>query len=133
MLWVFAACVVEPDPPSPSGDSAVDSAPVDSDPPPQDSATTDPFCADAPTLAWANFGEGFMRESCQGCHASTAPDRHDAPEDVTFDTAEQCWAWAEEILETATGADPTMPPRGGVTDDDRTRLEWWLRCGVPGT
>ena len=22
---------------------------------------------------------------------------------------------------------------GGVFEDDRVRLEWWLRCGTPGT
>lgn len=86
-----------------------------------------------PVLAYTNFGEGFLRESCQGCHASTTLDRHDAPEDVTFDTVEQVWEQADDILRTATGDDPSMPPQGGVSADDRTRLLWWLQCGVPGT
>lgn len=140
MWWVIVACSGE----QPTDDTGV---PVDSDSA-ADSAdsggdtghtadstvdSADAFCADAPTLAWSNFGEGFMRESCQGCHASTAEDRHDAPEEITFDTVDQCWTWAADILRTATGEDPSMPPRGGVTDDDRVRLEWWLRCGTPGT
>lgn len=91
------------------------------------------FCADAPTLTWANFGNGFLIENCQGCHASTAADRHDAPEEVCFDTVEQAWSWASQILALATGDEPTMPPTGGVFDDDRQRLEYWLRCAEPGT
>lgn len=91
------------------------------------------FCADAPTLTWDTFGQGFLISQCDGCHASTSPDRHDAPSDVVFDTPTQAWALAERILAVATGAEPTMPPNGGVPEDDRTRLEWWLRCGVPGT
>jgi uncharacterized membrane protein len=90
-------------------------------------------CAGVPTLDWDNFGHGFLLQNCQGCHASTAVDRHYAPDDVTFDTVEQAWAHKDAILRAAAGDDPTMPPRGGVSDDDRTRLGWWLNCGTPGT
>jgi uncharacterized membrane protein len=132
MWWLILGCSGE----EPTDDTGrpVDSDSADSGGDPAESGdSADAFCADAPTLAWSNFGEGFMRESCQGCHASTAEDRHDAPEEITFDTVDQCWTWADDILRTATGEDPSMPPRGGVTDDDRVRLEWWLRCGTPGT
>ena len=138
MMWLMVACggPSERD----TADSATDTARPDTAPTTHstDSADSVPdsaaaFCADAPTLAWSNFGQGFMTENCQGGHASDAADRHDAPEEITFDTAEQCWIWADEILDSATGDDPTMPPRGGVTEDDRVRLEWWLRCGTPGT
>ena len=91
------------------------------------------FCADAPALTWDTFGQGFLIAQCDGCHASTSPDRHEAPVEVVFDTPTQAWAWAEPILAVAAGAKPTMPPNGGVAEDDRTRLQWWLRCGVPGT
>lgn len=94
-----------------------------------DEASTDPACADAPITTYDNFGAGFLTESCLACHASTAPDRHGAPEDVVFDTEEQVWALSDRILAVATGDDPTMPPEGGVTDEDRARLEVWLRCG----
>ncbi len=86
-------------------------------------------CAAAPITTYANFGAGFLTESCQVCHASTAPDRHGAPESVTFDTEEEAWEHADRILAVATGEAPTMPPEGGVTDEDRERLEVWLRCG----
>jgi cytochrome c5 len=86
-------------------------------------------CVDAPVVTYANFGRGFMTQHCQSCHASTTPDRHDAPEAVTFDDEEQVWAQVDRILARATGPEPTMPPQGGVSDDDRYLLEVWLSCG----
>jgi hypothetical protein len=135
---------------APGDDDPADSGVVNTDTSDTDTSDTDPadtdmldtddpadtaaaFCDGVPTLAYTNFGEGFLRENCQGCHASTAPDRYDAPEDVFFDTVEDAWAWSARILARSTGDDPSMPPQGGVTADDRTRLEWWLRCGTPGT
>ena len=85
-------------------------------------------CNGAPITTWDNFGAGFVTENCQPCHASTAPNRQGAPEDVRFDTEEDVWSLAPAILERATGEEPTMPPRGGVTEDDRYRLEVWLTC-----
>lgn len=98
---------------------------------PTDSA--DPACADAPTVTWNSFGAGFILENCQGCHASTAPDRFGAPDAVVFDTLTDCWDQADRILARAAGVSPTMPPQGGTTEDDRTLLTWWLTCATPGT
>lgn len=86
------------------------------------------LCADAPVLMWANFGQGFVLENCQSCHASTSLDRNDAPEEVSFDTLEQVRALSDRILARAAGAEPTMPPEGGVGDEDREKLELWLSC-----
>ncbi len=86
-------------------------------------------CDGAPVTTWDNFGAGFLTENCQPCHASTSPDRQGAPEDVVFDTEEHVWSVAPAILEMATGEDPLMPPRGGVSEEDRYRLEVWLTCG----
>lgn len=86
-------------------------------------------CEGAPVTTWDNFGAGFLTENCQPCHASTSSDRQGAPENVVFDTEEDVWAVAPAILEMATGEEPLMPPRGGVSDDDRYRLEVWLTCG----
>ena len=63
-------------------------------------------CADAPVTTWDNFGAGFVTENCQACHASTAPDRHDAPPDVTFDTEDDALRWGDRILARVTGDDP---------------------------
>lgn len=91
------------------------------------------FCRYAPTLTWNNFGEGFLVHNCQGCHASTTADRHDAPDEVFFDTVDQAWEWSDRILARAAGDPPTMPPEGGVSEDDMVKLAWWLRCAEPGT
>jgi len=90
-------------------------------------------CADAQTVTWASWGQGFLLEACQGCHASTSTNRYDAPEDVVFDTVDDAWNHAARILARAAADPPTMPPMGGTTEDDRTRLQWWLLCGTPGT
>ncbi len=93
--------------------------------------TADP-CADAPYASWESFGAGFLTESCQTCHAASSPDRHGAPENVTFDTAADAWSWAERILVTTLGEAPTMPPQGGLDDADKVLLDAWLTCGTPG-
>mgnify|MGYP005743601673 CR=1 FL=1 len=122
-----------------SGDKA-DSAASDTSPPDTtpveetgETAVDTGFCAGVPLVNYYNFGEGFMTENCQGCHASTAADRYDAPEHVTFDTVEQVWGWSERILSRSAGDDASMPPAGGVSEDDRTKLEWWLLCAEEGT
>lgn len=103
-------------------DKADDSAPLD---------TSD--CESLPVVNYANFGEGFITHYCQGCHASTAPNRYDAPEAVTFDTVEDVWAQSARILARAAVDPPTMPPAGGTSEDDRTKLRWWFTCADPGT
>ncbi len=90
-------------------------------------------CIDAPGVYWEDFGEGFLTGSCQSCHATTAPDRNGAPEEVIFDTVEDAWEWRDSILDRATGESPTMPPLGGVTEDARMKLTWWLLCGEEGS
>lgn len=95
--------------------------------------TGDSLCAEAPTVTWNNFGDGFLRQSCQGCHASTSATRYGAPEAVTFDTVEQAWAWSARILARSGTETPTMPPAGGVEPEDRLLLVYWLTCATPGT
>lgn len=129
LLLLLLACGGEPDA---EGDTAPsDSAPA-SDSGTSGGTDTGP-CAGVPVLTWDTFGHGFLLENCDGCHAAEARERYDAPEEVVFDTVDQAWAWADRILVRAAGADPTMPPNGGVPEDDRQRLAWWLGCGEPGT
>jgi hypothetical protein len=118
------------------GDKSDDTAPQSVDT--ADTDTTEPvdtanLCTDVPIVTYNNFGEGFMTENCQGCHASTAADRYGAPAGVTFDTVKEVWTWQERILSRSAGDDASMPPAGGVSEDDRTRLEWWLLCAESGT
>jgi len=92
-------------------------------------------CRDAPLVTWDSWGHGFMLSACQGCHGADVDDRHGAPQGVGFDTVDQVWQWSALILQRAAPAtgSPTMPPAGGTTEDDRTRLRWWLACGTPGS
>jgi uncharacterized membrane protein len=83
---------------------------------------------EVPLVDWDTFGHGFLTTYCQGCHASTTPDRRGAPEAVTFDTEEDALAWRAQILGAAASEAPTMPPNGGPSDDDRERLSIWLTC-----
>lgn len=85
------------------------------------------LCDDAPVVTWENFGAGFVTQNCQACHASGAVARNGAPEAVTFDSEEDTLSFAERILSRVVDT-PTMPPQGGVTDDDRYFTEVWLRC-----
>jgi uncharacterized membrane protein len=86
------------------------------------------FCGDAPVMTWDNFGDGFTTENCQSCHASSATNRYGAPEGVVFDTYEETMDQAERILIRVLDDSDTMPPQGGVTPDDMTRLAYWLEC-----
>jgi cytochrome c5 len=98
----------------------------------EDSAVVDLECSEAQLVTYNNFGKSFLTHACQGCHASTAPDRYDAPEDVTFDNLDSVWERSSLILAVAAGDEPTMPPQGGVTEMERTKLQWWLQCGKEG-
>lgn len=80
-------------------------------------------------MAWEDFGAGFMLAECQPCHASGAPDRHDAPADVSFDDEEQVLSWSDRIVDVAGTEPPSMPPDGGTTAEDRALLRAWLLCG----
>ena len=87
------------------------------------------ICQDAPVTTYANFGQGFMLQHCQSCHASGSLERNGAPEAIHFDDEEAVWAHADRILDRSTGDSPDMPPMGGVDSEDRLRLEQWLTCG----
>ena len=112
-LFMFLGCAAEPQDTS-------------------DSSIVDSNCVDAQIITYNNFGKSFMTHGCQGCHASTAPDRYGAPIEVVFDTLDLVWDQAATILAVAAGDQPTMPPQGGVTVDDRIKLKWWLECGEEG-
>lgn len=85
-------------------------------------------CSAEPVVTWESFGEGLLVEHCQGCHASSAVDRHGAPIEVVFDTHEDAILRKEDILRVATSATPSMPPVLSLGDADRERLRVWLSC-----
>ena len=86
------------------------------------------WCDEAPVTTWNNWGQGFLVQNCNACHAATSTDRQDAPEDMVFDSPEDVALRKAGILTQATGDAPEMPPAGGVSAEDRARLEAWLRC-----
>jgi len=98
---------------------------------PADSVRDSGPCADAPLVTWETFGQGFLVENCQACHAQGVTDRAGAPQEVSFGTEEEALRWKDRILARAAGESPTMPPMGGTTADDRWRLEVWLTCHAP--
>ena len=83
------------------------------------------MCHEAPTYdAWT---KGFLKSKCQGCHAETAPDRFGAPEGIYFDTYDAT-VQRIELIRSSILERETMPPAGGVTDDEKLLLQWWLDC-----
>jgi uncharacterized membrane protein len=86
-------------------------------------------CADAPLVTYDNFGRGFLTQNCQPCHSAETSDRHGADPSVTFDSYDDVVTEWDAIARVATGADPVMPPSGGVPDDEREKLSIWLTCG----
>jgi uncharacterized membrane protein len=104
----------------------VDTAGIDTGEP----GAADTFCRDNPVTTWENFGSGFVTQHCQSCHAVGAQERNGAPDDVTFDDEQQVAIFADRVLARVVD-DATMPPQGGVTDDERHLVEVWLRCWLP--
>lgn len=86
------------------------------------------LCTDAPVVTWASWGDGFLRENCQSCHGEGTQTRNGAPESVVFDSYEDVQAQADDIYRVATGTSPSMPPEGGVSEEQRWLLEVWLDC-----
>ncbi len=85
----------------------------------------DTGCVTAAT--WTNFADGFFASYCRSCHAAAAPDRHGAPVGLDFDTEEQARALTQSIRRTVLDVG-TMPPGGGLLDDDLVLLGEWLDC-----
>ena len=103
-------------------------SPLDTGPTPAASAR----CDDVPVLTWENFGQGFLLENCQSCHAENALFRETSsdppPESIHFGDKATALGLADAILSSATGEAPRMPPRGGISEEDREKLDIWLQC-----
>lgn len=93
------------------------------------SDSSDTGLCDQPTVTWQSFGQSFLITHCQGCHASTSPQRYGAPEGISFDTREQAAALQSSIERTVL-EQVSMPPAGGLNDDERALLEQWLACEI---
>lgn len=96
-----------------------------------DSAEPD-VCVRQLDVTWQNWAGGFVRTQCQGCHATRSPNRYGAPESVFFDDEASALALAPLIYDVVV-VSPSMPPSGGVTDEERFLVDQWLRCRVPAS
>jgi uncharacterized membrane protein len=87
--------------------------------------TSSENCSLTPT--YEEWAYGFFRGKCQSCHASNTTERYGAPEHITFDNYEQIQIWIEAIEQTVL-INQTMPPSGGITDEETILLQQWLSC-----
>ena len=88
-------------------------------------------CATEPCSPYfyENFGAGFLIQNCQGCHASGTVDRAGAPAEFFFDSYADVMTHKEVILREI--EENTMPPMGGLADDEREAALEWLHCAQP--
>ena len=84
-------------------------------------------CDEAPT--YDNWVNGFLQSKCQSCHHSNSLNRYGAPNFVTFDNKEVTKEWLQDIERTVL-VQQSMPPSGGVTDEERVLLYQWLECSI---
>lgn len=122
----LTGCPADPD----DNDENLDSGTLDDN---NNNGNNNDDCASAPVTTYANFGRAFLTSSCQSCHASNAPERFGAPVGVVFDTEQDAILQKEAILSTVFALEQNnnasvMPPGGGIRDEDKTRLQIWLRC-----
>jgi uncharacterized membrane protein len=97
-----------------------------------DLVPVDPDACATSFLTYENFGGLFVSSWCRGCHSSALPDgmRQKAPAAVNFDDADQVRTWGPRIAVRAASVEPTMPPAGGPTDEERALLAEWITCGA---
>jgi uncharacterized membrane protein len=81
-------------------------------------------------VTWENWTEDFFTTYCDACHSARTPDRHGAPEGVTFDTEAETVAQIARVRARVLDAQ-TMPLGGGVFDDDLVLLRAWADCVDP--
>ena len=77
-------------------------------------------------LYYENFGAGFLTEHCQGCHGRETSEREGAPANIVFDQKEDVLehlALIQKEME-----EDTMPPAGGLTDQEYEAFIEWLGC-----
>jgi len=124
-VLVLAGCTTEVTTPAPPANT---SAEEESEPIP-----VDPDACETSFLTYDNFGEPYMLDWCRGCHSSSVPAgmRQKAPASVNFDTLTDVRDFSDRIAARAASFNPTMPPAGGPSEEERTLLAEWLACGAP--
>ena len=90
---------------------------------------TPEWCDEEVDVTYAEFGEAFLRQHCNGCHGSDANNRHGAPIVVSFNSIDDVWTWKDAILRVTTSENPSMPPAWELEAGDVELLQVWLECG----
>lgn len=78
-------------------------------------------------VTWDTFADGFFTSRCQACHAKETLNRRGAPDDVSFNEESDALALADRVRARVI-EEPSMPPGGGISDDERALLAAWLDC-----
>ncbi|MBT9558515.1 MAG: c-type cytochrome [Myxococcales bacterium] len=130
LSFVLLGCAVEASDSVDAKGGANDIATIFDSAPNIDSEGAIEPCDAVPILTWANFGEGFVLDNCQACHAHGAADRHGAPAEVAFDTLDDVLTWQDRIVARAGSELGGMPPAGGVSETDRKLLLAWIACSL---
>ena len=84
-------------------------------------------CDEAPT--YDNWAQGFLQSKCQSCHYSNSPNRYGSPNYVSFDDESMTEEWLQDIKRTVL-EQQSMPPSGGVTEEEMVLLHQWLECSI---
>ena len=98
-----------------------------------DGGVVDASCIGRYGPTWENFGDGFVRNYCRGCHSPALGegDRWGAPVGVDLATHDDILRQMDRVRARASGDNPTMPPAGGPSPEDLELLHTWLECGAP--
>jgi len=76
---------------------------------------------------WDTWIHGFFLSYCTGCHSSGTTNRFGAPEGVDFDSQDDVYFWLDRI-DIRVVQEESMPPGGGVLEEDIERFQLWLEC-----
>jgi len=83
-------------------------------------------------LTYESFGQPFLDDHCQRCHAENAGNRNGAPAIYVFDTRDDVIEWQRRIFARAAASNTSMPPGpDGPGSGERELLAEWLACGAP--
>ncbi|MFT5584699.1 MAG: hypothetical protein ACI9VR_002284 [Cognaticolwellia sp.] len=84
-------------------------------------------------LNYANFGEPFLERHCTGCHSTylEGDRRFDAPPGIDLNSFQAAVTYKSRIQARVLDPEsPQMPPGGGPTELELSRLQEWLDCGL---
>ncbi len=88
-------------------------------------------CLRSPPLDYDNFGDGMIGRQCRPCHSALVREaqRGGAPLGIDLDSELDVFTWADRIQVRSVEL-KTMPPAGGMLEEERDLLQEWLRCDV---